>query len=265
MKSKQRQRMMKNDIRTRLANDAFGRIAQDKYLRSRMVFQGGSTMRRFYGSLRATPDIDFVWTVKTDLKKEKGRIIAHLNGLYKEGFEGKPVRFIQKTDSNTFLRVAYQLEISPGFSPTLTLEGAWSPPVLGTMRMKMGKGYLNVEQPVEIVLDKLFANYERLKSRQSVKLSDIYDVFALTNYYNSALSFEQMEKKAAGYSKNISPKSWKEHLNTLEILLKGKGAELTALLGKQIDPAIASVMPAERMIQRYIEVARSLVGETEKQ
>lgn len=152
-----------------------------KEIRDMIGFRGGAVLHLAYSSPRYTNDLDFIW-LQSDSFENKSKIISMLSEE-KLSIESIPMNLnIKKIDEKT-LRLSYNLEThDESFKPTFVIEST----DMGNcsydfVQYNTSKGHILVETPEDILIDKLIATIERFTRRQSIKDTDIFDMFYLMN------------------------------------------------------------------------------------
>jgi len=172
-------------------------------IRDMIGFRGGAVLHLAYSSPRYTNDLDFIW-LQSDSFENKSKIISILSEE-KLSIESIPMNLnIKKMDENT-LRLSYNIESNDGgFKPTFIIESTdKSNEVYDLVKRNTSKGYIQVEKPEDILMDKIIATINRFKTRQSIKDTDVFDMCFLMNK-KRYLTGEKIIDKARYYNINQS-------------------------------------------------------------
>jgi predicted nucleotidyltransferase component of viral defense system len=165
------------------------------------VFQGGTALRLFYGNLRYSEDIDFVFTTKdTDLFRKIGTRIRNLARFVSEVFP-----FLEETavkaqkETGTFKR--FTLRLRPrdlGRVLRVNIEFANIPSrdnSLALLHYPPFNPAVRVESPHEILADKVVA----VALRPYIKGRDLWDIHYLAADRGLTVNTLLVYQKAADY------------------------------------------------------------------
>jgi hypothetical protein len=177
-------------------------IAKKPCLREGIVLQGGTTLHLAYQSPRYTADLDFVWARKLP---DKGTMIQEMVAMEVGPVEGRILVSSLKKDDGRLVRIAFSLPMEPGFAPTVNLEGFDAPPIFGSRLYKTPYGPVEVETPLELLVDKVVAALARPAEQQRIKAGDIFDLFyILSNFEDKLPDIMAISAKAASYRLDYS-------------------------------------------------------------
>lgn len=216
--------------REQILNESIDVIANSKYA-NKLVLQGGNCLHYFYNSPRYSLDLDFV------MNKNHKKGLTSLEDLGKDIAKGKNLtertklrdRFLRtKLYDPSGISISIEVYDTDSFSPT---------------EKNHAGGKLLIEEPGEIVLDKITATLDRVKNRGSFKNSDIFDMhFILENYKDINSSKTDIVRKGKEYNSNYSKDDLErtiemiksQDLTTFEQELQDYLTPNTNINGKQI-------------------------------
>jgi predicted nucleotidyltransferase component of viral defense system len=183
-----------------------------------IIFQGGTALRWIYGGQRASEDLDFVSPMpSTQFRKVFDRILTQTRDLALSQFgmgvfEEKP-RHTSPGSFRTFIlfrpdsqreRISVRIELEQIQSDKSPLQRKIPmmdcPPIFnmmkeGSLTLPFSSSILVVENPEEILTDKLRAIYERpyLKGR------DLYDLWFLHSMLGVRTNLNLLDRKLKSY------------------------------------------------------------------
>ena len=192
-----------------------------------IVLRGGGALHFVYSSPRYSADVDFA-APKLDADRQK--IIEMGLGL-KFAINDLPIYPELRADNENNLRIAYVVEpTKKGAESESDLRFKYASPktrefadvsgklevvrdLPGKSRQSTGKyAPLIVETPDQIYADKIFANLNRMLTRDSIKGTDLFDLeWISTNFEDGMASESMIEERARcrdhqGWSKDILEK-----------------------------------------------------------
>jgi len=164
-----------------------------------LVFQGGTSLRLFYGNPRFSEDLDFVLREgkkRFDVTKNISKIRAFVHGVF-SFLEEVDIK-IQKNDKNMQRLIFKTISDMPDQKLRIHIELAYVPSYQNQPRI-LDYPPLNpavrVEDSSEILADKLTA----LGNRPYLKGRDIWDIYFLVVEKQIAIPWNLVIKKAGDY------------------------------------------------------------------
>jgi len=189
-----------------------------------IVFQGGTSLRLFYGNPRFSEDLDFVLfppTTSYDLSKHLSTLTTDLHSYFpflhgvtasKQKSDDLLQRYALITASkNSDQRVRLHVELAHVPSHDSTLKILSFPPLQPAVR---------VETTKEILADKLLA----LANRPYIKGRDLWDIYYLITTQHEQPSWDLVWKKAADYHAHVP--TLHKKLQHVSVALETQGTQL---------------------------------------
>lgn len=174
-------------VKELIALEAIRVLAED----DRAVLQGGAALHFAYGSPRLSVDVDYVGPNVASALLERGPSVAGAAAT----LLGLPARW-SLGRSGRLLRGKVTLELDVARRIVLPVEAFEVP----AHRAQALAGFGRVEEPVEIIADKVVACASRLAARGTFKTRDLYDLwFLLTRAAADSPSPDLVVAKAADY------------------------------------------------------------------
>ena len=233
-------------IKNTMMHSLLSSIAKNEFLRERLVFQGGAALHSAYNSPRFTVDLDFVHSPHFK-QREKMDVVSGLLML-KADAEGKTLCPELKKSEGNFVRVSYSLFIENGQRLVVPVEIAFVPTILEPLRHNDKKGFILVEAPDEIALDKVVASISRMKTRNSIKNSDVFDLFYLfQNFDLSAVTSENALEKSSSYKMGLDLKGIKRDIAALAQFISDRREAISNDVRRQIGGAYAKHLNVQKM------------------
>jgi predicted nucleotidyltransferase component of viral defense system len=146
------------------------RVIQVAGRHGQLTLQGGAALHFVYGSPRLSADVDFVGNESEQALSALGEELARAAG----DALGHPCRW-SVTRSGRLIRGKLRLELGPSRALVLPVEAYEVPAHRAHARPPFG----TVEDPEEILADKVVATAGRLASRGTIKTSDLFDLWYL--------------------------------------------------------------------------------------
>jgi len=198
----EQKKALTREFKSKMLNRIVETISQTE-IRDMVGFRGGAVLHLAYSSPRYTNDLDFIW-LQSDSFENKSKIISILseNKLF---VENMPMKFnVKKFDANT-LRLSYCIETGDeNFRPNFIIESTdKSNEVYDLVKRNTPHGYILVEKPEDILIDKIIATVNRYKTRQSIKDTDVFDICFLMNK-KRFLTSQTIVQKAEYYNINYN-------------------------------------------------------------
>ncbi len=139
-----------------------------------LVLQGGGALRHVYGSERFSADLDYAQTLPLDPPKLAARladVAQRVTDSWSHACEISP-----STHRGKLHRTKLRALLRPGMTLVLAVE-IYEIPVHRPVLAPLDDGVqVRVEAPEEIIADKMAASIDRLRTRGSIKLRDVYDI-----------------------------------------------------------------------------------------
>lgn len=203
------------------AREAIRGLADD----GRVVLQGGAALHFAYGSPRLSVDVDFVGREVGLALAERGAMLAAAVGSALEA----PARW-SLGRSGRLWRGKVTLDVDAARRVVLPVEAYEVPAHHPRAMGELG----TVEEPVEIIADKIVASASRLASRGAVKTRDLYDLwFARSRLGAEIPSRDLVIAKLADYG---------EKATGLDLV-----AAVRAVSVDELRQALEGVLPASEM------------------
>lgn len=179
-KTQEQKRALNREFKSKMLNKIVETISTTE-IRDLIGFRGGAILHLAYSSPRYTNDLDFIWLNSNDFET-KSKIISILSEQ-KLKVEDYPMEFKIKKCNEEVLRLSYTIRTNEsGFNPTFIVESADNTKdKIDLINYNTSKGYIRVEKPEDILIDKIIATMNRFKTRQSIKDTDVFDISFLTN------------------------------------------------------------------------------------
>jgi predicted nucleotidyltransferase component of viral defense system len=175
-----------------------------------IVFQGGTSLRFFYGNPRFSEDLDFVLKQeknKFDLIQKTSKVKTYINNVFQ--FLEEIKIDMQKNDQHMQRLVLKTISDLPDQKLRIHIELAYIPSYHNQPRI-LNYPPLNpairVEEPSEILADKITA----LGLRPYLKGRDIWDIYFLTIEKQIPVPWDLVFQKSKDY--NATPSKLKENL-----------------------------------------------------
>lgn len=233
------------------------RISSNDFLRDTLVIVGGAALHFAYSSPRYTNDIDF----GADLVGNKKKIMIELANLLPE-LDGNPVKFSVKKELDFFIRVSYIMELGNGFTPGVSLEGGHTPPLMGTVDYQTPFGYVRMESPAEIMADKILASMQRLEERGSIKGTDVFDFFFITQTHQVEIPHEILLKKAVYYSFPLGISDVAGRIKQVMKKIEATKETVIKNISRQLTEAYASNFDFQKMLEGALAFLDRVAGKS---
>lgn len=174
----------KKELTRELKSKMLGKILETvshSEIRNMVGFRGGAVLHFAYSSPRYTNDLDFVW-LQSNSFENREKIISILSEKKLE-VEGFLMNFNVKKNNEDAFRLSYTIDtFEKGFTPTFVVESTDKYfTTLEMIKYNTSKGFVLIEKAEDILLDKIIASVNRYKERGSIKNSDVFDMFYLSN------------------------------------------------------------------------------------
>ncbi len=220
------------------------RISGNEFLRSALVIQGGAALHFAYSSPRYTNDIDF----GGQIRENKKRIIKELAGLMPM-IEGLRVNFSVKKEAENFIRVSYSIPFEKRFKPSVCVEGGHIPPLLDTVNYNTPFGFVKMENPQEIMADKILASMQRLAERGSIQGTHLFDFFFITQTHSISIPAELLLKKAEHYSFRITAQEIPERIRQVMKKIEETRDRVIENVSRQLGEAYTANFDFQKMLE----------------
>lgn len=168
-------------------------IAGTTYCKDNLVLQGGGALHFVYGSPRYSNDLDFVnlthdeQTISELMTELTADMKLHDEIVYSP-------RLVKKTDN--FMRISY--DPAQAQKPSAKVEVLQQE--VEDYSIAAGKfAPLYVESPSEIYADKIVATLRRMKHRNSIKATDLFDLEYIVDVLQGEPAQDKVETKAQSY------------------------------------------------------------------
>lgn len=207
------------------------------------TLQGGAALHFVYGSPRLSADVDFVGTGVGEALADLGPELAAAAG----NLLGRPCRWSLKR-SGRMVRGKIEVEIDQARRLVLPVEAYEVP----AHRPRLDPPAGTVEEPEEILADKVVATADRLARRGTLKTTDLYDLWYLrTKLGVGKVDRALVEAKMADYRLGRSAQD--------------AGGAARAVSREELRSALAGVLPStelDRLDDReVIDVAAATLDE----
>ncbi|MCX8163059.1 MAG: nucleotidyl transferase AbiEii/AbiGii toxin family protein [Candidatus Micrarchaeota archaeon] len=230
----------KKAIQERMYKSIIDRISLHSEINENIVIKGGSALFLAYNSQRITPDIDFVIL---PTKKSEEEIKKEVDGLKKYFLNLKPkvekleLKPILKETNDLEIKINYKIYFHEGYQPTIRVEGKYEKLLLKPVKININFfGKLLVQQPKEILTEKIVCLFSRIAKRNSIKITDIFDIYYLTQFFGLDTDREMIEKRVEN-NVNGCPKliNWKRYKDGVFLLIENSTEALSNKLKNQVD------------------------------
>lgn len=179
-KTQEQKKALNREFKSKMLNKIVETISTTE-IRNLVGFRGGAILHLAYSSPRYTNDLDFIWLNSNDFET-KSKIISILSD-HKLKVEDYPMELKVKKCNDDVLRLSYSIKTDEsGFNPTFIVESADNTnEKIDLVDYSTSNGYIKIEKPEDILIDKIIATMNRFKTRQSIKDTDVFDISFLTN------------------------------------------------------------------------------------
>ena len=224
-----------------------------------IVFQGGTSLRFFYGNPRHSEDLDFVLRKEKqyyDLTKKLGKIKTNLKNIFpfieniktniqKNNNQLQRIRISTISEiTDQKLRINIELANIPSYQNQPKILNY--PPLNPAVR---------VEQPQEILADKITA----LANRPYIKGRDIWDIYFLIVEKQIKISWNLVNQKAYDY--NTTPKKLRQKLQNTSERLDKEGLSILTNEMKRFLPTPLIDQYSEQFPKILTKVSQEIQGE----
>lgn len=214
-------------------------LANNNSLNKKIVIKGGGALLLAYNSQRRTDDIDFAILPqkndKTFLLKDIKENLLNLKPKIEKVLLKPTLKSFKESSSS--IRISYSIYFDESFKPAIQLEGRYEPVLLKPLKINIGLfGNLLVQQPQEILAEKIVALFTRWEKRGSIKTTDIFDIYYLATFFGLEINREILEQRIKNDFHNPPPLSqWKKYLQPLISFIENSNKDLSEALKKQLD------------------------------
>ena len=219
-----------------------------------IVFQGGTSLRFFYGNPRFSEDLDFVLKQgknKFDLIQKISKIKTYITNVFP--FLEEIKIDAQKNDQNMQRLIFKTISNLPDQKLRIHIELAYIPSYHNQPRI-LNYPPLNpairVEEPSEILADKITA----LGLRPYLKGRDIWDIYFLTVEKQISVPWDLVFQKSKDY--NATPSKLKENLLIASKKISKEGALILSNEMKRFLP--------KALLDQYEETFNEIVNHVAK-
>ena len=243
-------------VRILMLHHLLAQIAKNPSLSDNLVLQGGGAMHFAYLGPRLSSDIDFV---RTNTSKMKASDLVGELAQLDSSIEGYSLRIKVKKNEGNLVRVSWNLENEGSFRPSVSVEAYLAAaPILGVQTAQIDGNMIQVETPREIAADKLVANYDRIRSRGMIKISDIFDLAYLCQFIDASVGPDLFEKKAHAYALETSPDKVDKYMGDFLSIAAASETKLRNILATQAGEGYARLVSWDHILEQVQQIVGSL-------
>ncbi|MFN3909899.1 MAG: nucleotidyl transferase AbiEii/AbiGii toxin family protein [Candidatus Anstonellaceae archaeon] len=258
-KSPEKIKLFSRMLKDRMYEKVADAVANIEFLSKNLVLHGGGALYLAYDSPRRTFDMDFSFYPRFD--KEKIKKIEECFLKIKPKITKKRVDVRINRISEEEFRIAYYLEIDKALIPTIKVEGKVGKVFLPPKNIMISlTGNLQVEQPKELLADKILAIFGRLNQRGSIKTTDLYDIFYLLQIFVEKMELSFIKEKLKDqYWRVPELEKWPKLYNKIVQIVKNSEYKIQSSLRSQLKKEYFEFLSFDKMLRISIEFIKSLV------